>query len=1211
MRSILELIEMKCSFCQTDNLAEARTCSSCGQSLYQFDNEKFIGRNSQLNALMALGETVQAGLGRVCLITGGVGVGKSRLISEWKARWTAKHPNLALKWIQVRIPEQTEKAEFICLRSLLAGVLRLPMDYQVDDLKDRLSPYSNCASIDIPNLAEVIIETHSNRNSISGFENSALQDAFVSLLKCVIVAQAQIEPVILILDDLQYADPLLIEGIQSLLAIASEAPVLICLVSAKPAQGFTVENWANVPKIISIPLEPLSSEESNNLISNLFNAKTIPDGFFELIHSFAEGNPWIMLESLQLLLDEGILVHEGGRWKIPMQVTPLKIPGIVSSFLKEKVSTFSEVEQKILKTASVLGREFEVNVLENILEMEITKQKCRQTLSMFEAMEIITLKSVQPGLLYRFNDAALHQYLLESLDPQELSRLHLNIARTMEAVNRDSLAAFSSHLAFHYFEGGDLDRARQFFKLGAETALASHNRQEAEENFRSALALTDLPVEKAYLLSGLGKSLSEQGRYGEAVQSWLDALAIYKDQSDYDQVARIYAWLSRAAWWMNDLEQNIAYCQAGKALLEGKLESPGSAFLMHECGRTALFNNNLVEAEKFCKIALRMAKELNAPDVQAEVLATMGIFPSLSARESVALLEQAIEIAETNNLASSAARAYINLAAIVENMGQIQLALGYRERAVKLGMNTGNLKDEFYIQSGIINNRIQLCQFEQAKADLTNVRQAANLDVDLQTESLYGLFLESQLELQLGNFAAASDLILAYVRAQRQRNDKEQLMAGNVQLCRILLDPLILEDSQSSKNNLDIALALLQEHLDSEDGYELTPEFYGWLALVHALKDNQSASEMFWLKSKELLVYGASRFDQVQTQLINARIETSRGNYRSALKIYKDCLSSFDAMETRWWQEHTWLEMAIVHIHLGDAEDLEQAQNLLRDSLSACKEMKIAYYPDLVIEKLRIIKQRSRELAQTSRTQKRELSEAGKVQTNFIPTNPPKVPGWEIAAKLEPARETSGDYYDFVELPDGRIGIFIADVGDKGAGAALYMALSRTLVRTFAMQDGQTPEKLMYALNQRIMQDTKEGIYLTLVYGIFDPISGNFTYSNAGHNPPILIRSKSQDVLTFLEPNGMLVGLFKEGQWHQQEITLGEGELVLLYTDGITEAENKQGDFYGERRLKNIIHRNLNKDAEGLMDAIVMDVHNFIGTANILDDITLMVIRRQ
>jgi sigma-B regulation protein RsbU (phosphoserine phosphatase) len=238
-----------------------------------------------------------------------------------------------------------------------------------------------------------------------------------------------------------------------------------------------------------------------------------------------------------------------------------------------------------------------------------------------------------------------------------------------------------------------------------------------------------------------------------------------------------------------------------------------------------------------------------------------------------------------------------------------------------------------------------------------------------------------------------------------------------------------------------------------------------------------------------------------------------------------------------------------------------------------------------------------------------ELRKARKVQESLLPANPPQLPGWDVAVLLEPAHETSGDFYDFLTLPDGNQGMVIADVTDKGTSAALFMALSRSLWRTFAINHPVEPEKVMAETNQRIVEDTHGGLYITLLYGILNPQQAEFTYCSAGHHPALLMRAKDGSIEK-LERTGIPLGVMEKATWKRERVSIEPGDALVLYTDGITDAENTSEEFYGLERLREVLSRQRGKKAEEIRDAIREEVRRWVGKAAQFDDITLMVLVR-
>jgi serine phosphatase RsbU (regulator of sigma subunit) len=240
-----------------------------------------------------------------------------------------------------------------------------------------------------------------------------------------------------------------------------------------------------------------------------------------------------------------------------------------------------------------------------------------------------------------------------------------------------------------------------------------------------------------------------------------------------------------------------------------------------------------------------------------------------------------------------------------------------------------------------------------------------------------------------------------------------------------------------------------------------------------------------------------------------------------------------------------------------------------------------------------------------------ELALAGEIQASFLPTALPTISGWQLAVTLAPARQTSGDFYDVIPLPNGRLGLLVADVAEKGMGAALYMALSRTLIRTYAAEHHTRPDFAFRVANNRILTDTEVDLFVTVFYGILDPLSGRLTYCNAGHNPPYLLSAQNNRQVTKLGRTGMPLGVFRGETWEQRTVQLAPGDVLLLYTDGVTEAQDRQERFFGQERLLAAAQAHLGRSAQELQQALLAKVYDFVGDAPQFDDITLMVLVRE
>jgi serine phosphatase RsbU (regulator of sigma subunit) len=241
---------------------------------------------------------------------------------------------------------------------------------------------------------------------------------------------------------------------------------------------------------------------------------------------------------------------------------------------------------------------------------------------------------------------------------------------------------------------------------------------------------------------------------------------------------------------------------------------------------------------------------------------------------------------------------------------------------------------------------------------------------------------------------------------------------------------------------------------------------------------------------------------------------------------------------------------------------------------------------------------------------RQELALAGRMQASLMPETLPDTPGWQLSATWRPARETSGDFYDFIDFNDGRLGVILADVTDKGMGAALYMALSRTLLRTYADEHPDRPGLVMRAANQRMLADTHGGLFTTLFYGLLDTQSGVLTYCNAGHPPPYRLSTNQHQKPEALHRTGMPLGISPEATWSEGQIQLVPGDLLLLYTDGLIETHNSDNELFGDNRMLEISTSLKHRSARHVQDALVSEVRAFTGNEQQFDDLTLVLIKR-
>ncbi|MCB9145493.1 MAG: GAF domain-containing protein [Anaerolineales bacterium] len=235
-----------------------------------------------------------------------------------------------------------------------------------------------------------------------------------------------------------------------------------------------------------------------------------------------------------------------------------------------------------------------------------------------------------------------------------------------------------------------------------------------------------------------------------------------------------------------------------------------------------------------------------------------------------------------------------------------------------------------------------------------------------------------------------------------------------------------------------------------------------------------------------------------------------------------------------------------------------------------------------------------------------EVQLARQIQQTFIPSVLPTHENWQIAARWRTARQVGGDFYDVINLPNDKLGIFIADVADKGMPAALFMALTRTLVRS-AVAESSSPVEALRRVNDSLLPDTEQGMFITAVYGELDLNAGTFTYVNAGHNPPFWV--KADGSFEKLTRTSIALGVMEEPSMEERTITVLPNEMVLLYTDGLTEAFSPDGELFGEVRLLDVMNSLKAGTAEEVIASIEDYLNEFIDPEPLGDDMTMLAIR--
>lgn len=257
---------------------------------------------------------------------------------------------------------------------------------------------------------------------------------------------------------------------------------------------------------------------------------------------------------------------------------------------------------------------------------------------------------------------------------------------------------------------------------------------------------------------------------------------------------------------------------------------------------------------------------------------------------------------------------------------------------------------------------------------------------------------------------------------------------------------------------------------------------------------------------------------------------------------------------------------------------------------------------------IRIEHARLNEVEQVERVMAKDLEQAAEIQRRLLPTAAPTVSGLDAAGYNAPCRTVGGDYYDFFAYPDGRLAILVADVAGKGMPAAMLMSSLQARVQVLA-EESIDLASLVTRLNFVISKNCPANRFITFFMCVLDPVSGDMTYCNAGHNPPLLVRKDGS--VENLEGGGIILGIMPRATYQDRRINIDTGDVVVLFSDGVTEAVRPDADVeFGEERLAAIVHEHRNEPVRDIIDAVNDAINEWTGGAPAADDVTLVIARR-
>ncbi|HMA37615.1 MAG TPA: hypothetical protein VKY74_24390, partial [Chloroflexia bacterium] len=546
-----------------------------------------------------------------------------------------------------------------------------------------------------------------------------------------------------------------------------------------------------------------------------------------------------------------------------------------------------------------------------------------QSLAQLEAAGLLHQVATRLELEYLFRHALIQEAAYWSLLRTDRKLLHEIVAATLEQIYPDRLADLAPLLAYHFQLAGAEARARHYYMRAADQALTNYANAEAEAHYRAALALAPPDAEQAPLLVGLGEALYRASRFAAARETWRAAIPIYLAHGDLDRVARLYAQMAAAAWWLRDTPGRLALCREGLAAVAAGPETPGRAALLHELARAHLNAGALTETAAVGRQALVMATRVGAGEVRADALVTLASLRQMPPDENRALLRQAVDLAESAGLLKTARRAHWHLAKALAEVPDPPAARHHYQQAIALARRRGVAAEEFHALYALGTTLVLWSELAAATAILQRLEELGG-DIDNPTEARLGVtLLRGPILYQQGDLAAA----LALLEAQQAEARDQPNLPARVAIHLILGELLLVTGAWAGAELALLEAIAVADPLALED-----QEPRCLLSTVYARQGRLA-------EARQVLDQAAQRMDpaprftnQISLLLAQARLAAAEGAWPDALAGFAAGAALQAQQQRPWYRARTLEEWAAALLARAAPGDPAQATALLQEA---------------------------------------------------------------------------------------------------------------------------------------------------------------------------------------------------------------------------------------------------------------------------------------
>lgn len=853
-----------------------------------------LGRDAELERLRGLlAAFLEERRGRLVLIEGEAGLGKSRLVAEWLAGLS---PDSATIWHGRGLP-YSQGVGYGVFRSLLQSAIRSTGD----SWEKRVS-----ASF-LPFLRQVLglPLTPEEQTSLRYLEPQRVKQLTVLALREWVLSEARRRPLVLILDDFHWADDLSRDALQALVGVIDDAPVLVCVMSRPQPESpldlgiAPAGETGAAPRSLSLQLQPLSPEHSRALLAHLVCLDDLPPPFVDTILTRAQGNPFYIEEFVRMLIEKEALALRDGQWHVVSlpALETFDVPTTLRGLMMARVDRLPEDLQNVLRDAAVIGLQFDAHLLEEMARQLHGMAGVLPALDRLVDLGLLVERPGAGGRVYAFRHILTQETIYSSLLRTQRPQLHLTVAECIERLYAADLERHVEVLALHYDRARVRDKAFFYAMRAGDRARARFANREAVEYYSRALQLSqhlgDYEVERWQATVWLGDVEQHIGEYEEAIACYRAALD--EEWEGATPLSRAQVMLRMGQVWekRGELEEAEGWLRQGLVQLD-RLEKDEPALRAQICSELGWLNlrrGDLNSAQRWLEEGLALVAETDHYDVLSSILNRLGAvyYHRSEWGRATECVEQALALRERLGDIVGYARSLNNLGILKHSAGDIEGALSCYARAAELHEQIGEVEGQALARTNLGVLYTDLGDWEQAEKNLQQ------------------------------SFAIAQRIAHPYELAQAHMN-----------LGRLYL---LQERWQECAAHLDSAIPLYREagahaHLNLNDAYYLQ----GWLHLEQG--EVEEAAE--WARrSYELLceVTGSTAGDSVEWgryEQLMGRIAQARGDLEAARRHFDRGTAILQAGDSKLeaWRMAYW--SGLLSLEMGDWERA-------RDELTAAR----------------------------------------------------------------------------------------------------------------------------------------------------------------------------------------------------------------------------------------------------------------------------------